>query len=176
MSTTNIRQLQVVIDSLQDRLLVRIATSSHDEVRLFVTRRFLRELWPHLSRQLPVEGKPIAVETAESTPAPGSFDQDFQNDNPNYPLGSTPLLAAEAVVEPIAEGGCNLTLRELKERSFTVSLNTDLLQAFCAMLRAAASESQWDLDLSYAPATAPTIAFAESDGDMVLPPSKAKLH
>jgi len=171
----NIRQLQVVVDSLQDRLLLRIATNSNDEVRLFITRRFLRELWPHLSRLLPKDGVPVTVDAdGEDTAPPGSFDQEFHNDDPNFCLGSTPLLAAEAVVEPIAEGGCRLTLREPKERSCTVELNTDLLLAFCAMLRAAASESLWDLDLPYA-ATAGTPGFAEPAGEPAAP-SRTTLH
>ena len=171
----NIRQLQVVVDSLQDRLLLRIATNSNDEVRLFITRRFLRELWPHLSRLLPKDGVPVTVDAdSQDAEAPGSFDQEFHNDDPNFCLGSTPLLAAEAVVEPFAEGGCKLTLREPKERSFTVELNTDLLLAFCAMLRAAAGESQWDLDLPYtAPEAAPT--FAEPGGEIFVP-TRTTLH
>jgi tRNA 5-methylaminomethyl-2-thiouridine biosynthesis bifunctional protein len=42
-----IRQLQVACDHLQDRLLLRVATQADEEYRIWLTRRFLRDLWPH---------------------------------------------------------------------------------------------------------------------------------
>ena len=47
-----ITQLQVANDSVQDRLILRIATQANEEIRVFITRRFLRELWPHLATML----------------------------------------------------------------------------------------------------------------------------
>lgn len=44
-----ISQLQVANDSVQDRLALQIATEANDEFRLHFTRRFLRELLPHLT-------------------------------------------------------------------------------------------------------------------------------
>jgi len=47
-----IRQIQVAGDALQDRLVLRIGTGADEEIRVFFTRRFLRELWPHLTAML----------------------------------------------------------------------------------------------------------------------------
>lgn len=128
-----IRQLQVAHDAVQDRLLLRIATQSREEIRVFLTRRFLRELWP--------------ASPGESGNA--TFSEPFAEDNPTYPLGSAPLLASEATIDPLADGGCKLTLREGRERSINLNLTPDLLQALCAMLRATAGKAGWDLPLAY---------------------------
>lgn len=166
-----IQQLQVVADPIQDRLLLRISTPSQEEVRVFLTRRFLRELWPHLVGMLfgHLGARQIRLEVKEMPPT-GGFEPPFQNANASFPLGCTPLLAAEAKLEAASEGLCRLTVRELKERSFTMTLNADLLQALCSMLRATCEQSKWDLPLDYTapatPAAVPTAAKA----------SKARLH
>ncbi|MFZ2269503.1 MAG: hypothetical protein WAV95_18160 [Azonexus sp.] len=145
-----VRQLQVANDSVQDRLVLRIATDANEEIRVFLTRRFLREIWPHLSRVLLEQvDTPPAVGTCEAAGQPASFDQAFQADNPRYPLGSTPLLASEASFEKTAEDQLRVSFREGRERSFNLNLNSELLQALCAMLRAAAGQAQWDLALDY---------------------------
>ena len=97
-------------------------------------------------------------------------------------LAGTPALAGPSVyltapddpkaitIRAAGDGLCRLTLRELKERSFTLTLNADLLQALCSMLRATCEQSKWDLPLDY---TGPAIAGP------VPPPAKApkaRLH
>ena len=171
----SVRQIQVANDSVQDRLILRIGTSANEEIRVFFTRRFLRDIWPHLAGMLtghlaassfvPEEpnsefgsesdsesGSESASEAAEQSGTQSTrFDQAFQNDNPTYPLGAKPLLATEAILEASGEGSASLTLREGRERSFKLSLNDELLQALCAMLRAANEHAGWDLSLDYTP-------------------------
>jgi len=161
-----IHQLQVANDSVQDRLLLRIGTGSNEEIRVHITRRFLRELWPGLAAMLaghlqarPVLNKPDA---ASDQTAPAGFDQPFRTDNPIYPLGSKPLLASEAVLEPAGDGVARLTLREGRERSFNLQLNAELLQALCAMLRATSEQAKWDLPLDYGPPAAIAPAAAKT--------------
>jgi hypothetical protein len=167
-----IQQLQVAADPIQDRLLLRISTPSQEEVRVYLTRRFLRELWPHLVGMLfgHLGTQPIRLEMKEAPPA-GSFEQPFANAKSSFPLGCTPLLAAEAKLEAAGDGLCRLTLKELKERSFTLTLNADLLQALCSMLRATCEQSKWDLPLDYtAPAALPGAAPSAAKAP------KARLH
>ncbi len=106
-----IQQLQVAAEAIEDRLLLRISTSSQEEIRVFITRRFLRELWPGLTAMLfghLAAGQPelsrmstsaVNDETGdspeESDQSPGgnlpSFDKPYHNDDPNLPLGRPPL-------------------------------------------------------------------------------------
>ena len=147
-----ISQLQVANDSVQDRLILRIATQANEEIRVFFTRRFLRELWPHLATMLGghlAQQPTLVIEADSAAPQPPTFEQPFRDDNPTYPLGSTPLLASEATLEPAGDGLARLVLREGRERSFNFNLNADLLQALCAMLRAASEQAQWEMALDY---------------------------
>ncbi|PKO92851.1 MAG: hypothetical protein CVU16_06135 [Betaproteobacteria bacterium HGW-Betaproteobacteria-10] len=175
-----VRQIQVTNDSIQDRLILRIGTSNNEEIRVFLTRRFLRDLWPPMASMLTghlaatgfvptnVAADQLADQLADQSgthsetelagPANSEtnnestrFDQTFLDDNPNYPLGAQPLLATEAVLEASGDGSASMTLREGRERSFKLSLNAELLQALCAMLRAANEHAGWDLALDYNP-------------------------
>lgn len=160
-----IRQIQVANDSIQDRLVLRIATQANEEIRVFFTRRFLRELWPHLIAMLldhlaaPPAFSPETAqsETAAESETGATFEKPFTNDDPSFPLGSQPLLASEATLEVAGPGLARLILREARERSFNMNLNAELLQAFCSMLRASSDQAGWDLALDYGkPAAAPT--------------------
>jgi hypothetical protein len=148
-----IRQLQVAHDNVQDRLVLRVGTQANEEIRIFLTRRFVRELWPVLTATLSghLGTCPRSAPEAGGADAPAAtFAEPFREENPTYPLGSTPLLASEATVEPAGDGLCRLILREGRERSFTLTLNTELMQALCSMLRASGDKARWDLTLDYA--------------------------
>lgn len=146
-----IRQLQVVQDTVQDRLMLRVATQGNEELRVWFTRRFLREIWPHLATMLATHLKPPAQPAgkADNPAQQPSFEQPFRDDNVTYPLGATPLLASESRLSATTEGSAQLTLKEGRERSFNLNLNGELLQALCAMLRVSAQKAGWDLPLEY---------------------------
>ncbi|KXB29196.1 hypothetical protein AT959_18595 [Dechloromonas denitrificans] len=147
-----IRQLQIANDSVQDRLMLRVGTQANEEYRIYFTRRFLREIWPHLVEMLNghLSGQPVTVVEAEAAPGEAAtFEQSFIDDNPSYPLGATPLLASEAVLEASGDGTARLILREGRERRFTLELTAEILHALCAMLRAANDQAGWDLTLAY---------------------------
>lgn len=158
----SIQQIQVAADILQDRLLLRVSTTTHDEVRVFLTRRFLRELWPHLARELVLHDavpSPQAAQAVADPPPPPDFSQPFKNEQATFPLGSTPLLASEAAMEALSDGSRRLTFREQNERSFALSMNADLMASLCSMLRAGNQRLQWDLPLDYSqlPPTEPPV-------------------
>ncbi len=48
----NIHQLQLAFDAAEDRLLFRLSTTAGEEFRVFLTRRFVKMLWPHLVRTM----------------------------------------------------------------------------------------------------------------------------
>jgi hypothetical protein len=151
-----VSQLQVANDKVQDRLILRIATQSSEEIRVYFTRRFLRELWPYLvsmlNGHLAARPQISAASPSQSEPA-ATFEKPFREENPRFPLGSTPLLVSEATLEASGEGQARLVLREGRERSVNLNLNADLLQALCAMLRATCEQAKWDMALDYNQAT-----------------------
>ena len=145
-----IRQIQVANNALEDRLQIRIATQENEEIGVFITRRFLRELWPHLMTILldrfTTSGNPQTQKKSSSAP---SFDQAFNNENAQFPLGETPLLASEINLEMVGQEAVKVTFREGQERNISLSLDADLMHAFCAMLRTASDQAGWDLQLEY---------------------------
>lgn len=170
----HIRQLQVACDPVQDRLVLRVNTPANEEIRVYLTRRFLREIWPHLARMLsghlqaaPLPARPDEADDgandgagddgSNALPPQPSFDAPFTEDNPSYPLGAMPLLASEATLEPAGPDLARLTLREARERSLNLNLNHELLQALCAMLRATSAQAGWDLALDYAATGQPAL-------------------
>ncbi|UCV12856.1 hypothetical protein KI614_06500 [Dechloromonas denitrificans] len=146
-------QLQVTNNSVQDRLLLRVSTQDNEEYRIYFTRRYLRELWPHLTAMLAGHlantATPVtSVDTSESGEQM-SFEQPFREDNVSYPLGKEPLLASEAFLRENGEGAALLTMAEGRERSFKLKLTAGILQVLCSMLRAASEKADWNLALDY---------------------------
>jgi len=159
-----IRQIQVACDAVHDRLTLHVSTQANEEYRVWITRRFLRKLWPHLlamlTKHLAARPQASAEKADAGTIMPPRFDQPFKVDNPLYPLGSSPLLASEANLRAAGDGLARLVLREGRERSFTLNLDAELMQAMCAMLRKSAEQLAWDLALDYVavtPGEAPTL-------------------
>ncbi len=151
-----LRQIQVAHDSVQDRLILRVATQANEEFRIFLTRRFLRKLWPRLVNMV---ATPLIVPAMENSPeaadssANATFDEPFRDTDSTFPLGTTPLLASECQLTKHSDGAIHLTFREGRERSFNLVLDSSLLQALCAMLRAGGEQAKWDLTLDYVSAT-----------------------
>ena len=96
-------------------------------------------------------GRCVVRMILRDAPLPADFSQPFAADNPLFPLGATPLLASEATLDASGQGSARLTLREARERHLTLDLNGELLQALCAMLRAASEQACWELALDYQP-------------------------
>lgn len=150
----SIHQLQVAFDAVQDRLVLRVSTTASEEIRAHLTRRFVREIWPHLMQVLGSHlGGTLATEESgtgeQARASDGSFSEPFKEDKLTRPLGSTPLLVAECQIEVPAAGRCRLILREPRERSLTLELDKHLMQVFCSMLRAAVNVADWGLPLDY---------------------------
>ncbi len=179
-----IHQLQIAHDSLQDRLLLRLSTQANEEFRVWLTRRFVRVIWPHLVGALTLKPEPLVTPPAQNAasdegtaaPEPPSFDQPFREENPTFPLGSAPLMASEATFDKLSDGALRLTLREVRERSVQVHLSGELLTAFCSMLRAASDKAEWNLALEYEKAPEPAPAEAEKPAAMVVPDKPRLLH
>lgn len=149
-------QLQVTNISIQDRLLLRISTQDNEEYRIYFTRRYLRELWPHLTAMLAghlanTPAQATSIDTREDGEQM-SFEQPFREDNASYPLGKEPLLASEAFLRENGEGAALLTMAEGRERSFKLKLTAGILQVLCSMLRAASEKADWNLALDYSSA------------------------
>jgi hypothetical protein len=149
----HIQQLQISFDAREDRLLLRIATEEREEIRVALTRRLVKVLWPHLMRML--DGHLGAVESdhvaTAPSPAAGRFDAVYDEDKLSHPLGIEPVLAMESRLQAIDGPACRITLGEIRARKVSFECDRDLLLALCTMIRATVNKAEWDLDLDALP-------------------------
>ncbi len=164
-----IRQLLIGNDMMQDRLMLRIASPANEECRVWITRRFLRTMWPHLCQRLQTAPATSDKPKQEKN---GNFEEPFRDENPLYPLGSKPLLASEMSFDKLNDGGVRLTFREGRERVLALDFSQELLSALLSMFRASAAKMEWQLPLEYgdsSPAATPSPIPAET-------PPTTRLH
>ncbi len=142
---------------------MRVASTTDEEYRIWITRLFLKKIWSHLAKCLRKNAEAQTLANASNSAEAGpetektKFGQAFRDDNATYPLGSTPFLASEMDFDTLKDDIQRLTFREGRERRLPLLLTPELLEAFCSMLRAAADKAQWMLNLDYdlRPAPAP---------------------
>ena len=130
-----LHQLKVDYDAEQDRLLMLVATSEGVEVRLALTRRFVKLLWPLLvklaeeaSPRIRTQANPEARKALlglehEYAVSKADFSKPYDAGESARPLGETPLLLARiqtghdrngqpvVALHPADGQGVTLTLR-----------------------------------------------------------------
>ena len=169
----NIHQLQLAFDAAEDRVLFRVSTTAQEEFRVFLTRRFVKMLWPHLLRML--ENK-VAVKAPEARREVLAFEHekavretDFSRpfaapgaDAPHrFPLGEVPFVAVQGQVRVEGAGAYKLVLNPGAGQGLEIGLDDRLMHSFCKLLETAARNAEWDL--SFFPAAAPPEESASAD-------------
>ena len=160
----DIHQVSVSYLNEQDRILVRINTRKHEEIRLWLTRRFCLGWRPALQQLL----NQLAARSMSSARRPSSaapecdterdlperpqatdFTTPFKTDAMAWPLGTEPLLVTKVQMTTNARDGLDLRFEELltehqpPSRGFQASLEPVLLQGWVQLLDRALGQSQW---------------------------------
>ena len=168
-----IHQLQVAFDSAEDRLRFRVTTTAGEEFRVFLTRRFVKALWPMLVNTIEskVAVKAPAVEARREVVAfehekavrETDFKTPFQEppaEAPrNFPLGAAPYVAAKGNVR-LDNGTFKLALNPAEGQGIEIGLDDRLMHSLCRLIEQAARGADWDL-----PYFAPDRAQAAVSGD-----------
>ena len=162
-----IHQLSVTYQAEQDRLLLRVNSTSGEEMRLWLTRRLMVSLWPVLNKlhteQL-LKGEPagasldatdedlrrmLADFRKEEFLQRADFDTPYQ-DQATLPLGVEPLLVTDVDAAPLPSGRLRLAFNERasvgggdKPRGFQVEMEARLMQGLMHLLEQALGRSQW---------------------------------
>src|SRR5260221_14751413 len=101
-----LHQLKVEYDAEQDRLVMLVATSEAMELRLALTRRFVKVLWPLLvklaeeasprirSQANPEGRKALLGPEHETAVSKADFSKPYDAGESARPLGASPLLLA----------------------------------------------------------------------------------
>jgi hypothetical protein len=162
-----IHQLQASYVTEQDRILVRLNTHAGEELRLWLTRRMVKNLFPHMMK---VTTELIAT-PAQNTGGDGTdpkaavqfkiqeslrqadFVTPFKSQATTLPIGESPLLATTVHITPSEGGGLRIGFEEkvpdqAGSRSFEVTLGQDLLHGFMHLLEAALQHADWGMTLN----------------------------
>jgi len=165
-----ITQLSVDFSAENDRLRLRIATQDGAELRFWLTRRYVRLLWPALlqlaevaspvvQQQAAREGGAAAPISPEARKAivemehqeavqKADFSKPFAPSGSATPLGEEPLLLARVQGGRGPDGKPVLGLHTQDGRGLTLNLDAMLLHAMMRLVHQAAAQAQWDLALA----------------------------
>lgn len=160
-----LHQIQVTYQADEDRLLCRASFKAEDglqEVCAWLTRRLVRNLWPGILQALETQvalDKPTAahakadivgmehqasVETMRGT---GSFDAPYEAKITGYPLGEAPMLVHKVDFALLADQPIRITFSPSQGSGFEVTLSLTVLHGFCALLKEAVRQAEWDMEL-----------------------------
>ena len=155
----NIHQIQTLYDSTEDRVILRLSTSAGEESRSFLTRRFIKALWPNLQKTLeasiaikapiPETRKEVLAFEHQKVIQQGNFSTPFKegthDDARLFPLGETPFLVTNCQMTVQPSNSYVLTLHSVSGQGIEINLDQNLLHALCQLLEQATRHANWDL-------------------------------
>ena len=156
----NITQLQITFDPEQDRLLFRVNGSDQSEIRTWLTRRLVKQLWPSLMQLLTnkiAHDVPTANGDArrmvlgmqhEESVGKADFSQPYRADATQFPLGKVPFVASKLKMTVLPENMYLLAMHPAQGQGVDLRLNDTFLHGLCRMLQKACKEAEWELGLA----------------------------
>ena len=170
-----LHQLKLDFIPEQDRLLLRVSTDNRLEVRLWLTRRALRLLWPLLlkmvrsSPEVALQSNPQARDALvgmqhEKALSRANFAKSFEELPREMPLGAEPILVAHLQASKDGEGNQVLGLLPQQGQGIHLTLDNTLLHSLCKLLQNAVAKSGWDIALEL-----PALQSAIGDADAAAP-------
>jgi hypothetical protein len=154
-----LHQVKIDFDAEQDRLLMLIAASEQVEVRMWLTRRYVKLLWPLLvklaeeaSPRIRTQPNPEARRALlniehEQAVSKANFDKPYDDSARATPLGAEPLLLARIQTGHDPNGHPILAMHPADGNGVTLTLDPVLLHSVCRLLQAAVKKGDWDMDL-----------------------------
>ena len=154
-----LHQLKVDYDPEQDRLLMQVATSEGVEVRLSLTRRFVKLLWPLMvklaeeaSPRIRTQANPEARKALlglehEDAVSKADFSKPYDASSLATPLGEAPILLSRIQTGHDRNGQPIVALHPTNGQGVTLTFDSVLLHSVCRLLQAAVKKSDWDMEL-----------------------------
>ncbi len=156
----NITQLQITFSPEQDRLLFRVNGSDQSEIRTWLTRRLVKQLWPSLMQLLTnkiAQDVPTANDDVrrmvlgmqhEASVGKADFSQPYRAQATQFPLGEAPFVASKMKMSVLPQNMYLLSMHPAQGQGVDLRLNDTLLHGLCRMLQRACKEAEWELALA----------------------------
>lgn len=173
-----IHQFQVSYLAEQDRILVRMNSTEGVEQQLWLTRRMLRGLYPHLeqvSQQLALPDAPAVGHDGAAAHAVQAFQRQETLDRTDFatpyqaaqPLPGDfeqPLLVTTTHIQKQSDNMVTVQFEETlqgqaESRQLEIHMGSDTLISLLHVIRLALQNSDWGLDTDAITAAAPTIVI-----------------
>jgi hypothetical protein len=154
-----LHQLKIDYNPEQDRLLMLISTIDNAEVRMWLTRRFVKLIWPLLvklaedaSPRIRTQANPEARKALlgiehELAMSKADFTKAYESAPRQTPLGEEPLLLARIQTSRDKNGQPAVAMHPAQGQGITLTFDSVLLHAVCRLLQAAVKKSDWDMEL-----------------------------
>jgi hypothetical protein len=152
---TAISQLQMSYSPEEDRVLLRLNTTSTEEFRFWLSRRYCqlmvqaltahRAADPDVSNQVStVARKAVEEFKQEAANSGGNFKDDFKPSD-TFPLGESPVLAHKLSYK-VSSGKLALTMAPKSGQGVTIVLDSALNFNVTKLLKSAGEAGKWGLD------------------------------
>jgi len=166
-----LHQIRIDYHQEQDRLLLRISTDDGCELRFWLTRRFVKSLWPTLMKMAETVGEARAHHDPTVRKAMLEFEHDkavrqadfatpYKAQATNLPLGAEPLLVTRMRGEPDGQGSAVLALHPAQGQGMDLAMDAMLLHSFTRLLQGAVAKTDWDIRVDLPRATMPAMDAA----------------
>lgn len=153
-----LHQIQIRYVPQEDRILLRIKSTARSEFRFWLTRRYVKLLWPIVVKMLQTDQRVQLQPNAEAKSAVLSFqhekaikESDFSTkygeDADDLPLGEAPLVLAKIKLEKPDHGDNVLCMHPESGKGIELAMNETLLHSFSKLLTDAVRVSGWDIEL-----------------------------
>ncbi|OWW21702.1 hypothetical protein [Noviherbaspirillum denitrificans] len=162
-----LHQIQVAYQPEEDRILCRAsfrdAGGNLQEVRAWLTRRVVKELWPTMLEAMETQvaldnpraahasGDVVEMEHHASVEAfrdGGHFSHSFEGDIRSFPLGEIPFLVSNADFSIAAGQPLRMNLMPASGSGFAITFAQQVLHGFSSLLRDAVNNAEWELELA----------------------------
>lgn len=163
--TNAINQMQMLYNAEEDRILFRVNTTSSQEFRFWITRRYalllLRVLKEHVDNDPDVsaQGSPegrAAVRSFKQEQAVQSanFKETFRDEGSELPLGAEALLAYRLTYN-INGGILKLGIQPKDGQGINLALTQEINSSLTQLLTTAIGKAEWNIEVPRGGVAAP---------------------
>lgn len=167
-----LHQIRIDYHPEQDRLLLRVSTNEGAELRFWLTRRYVKGLWPALMKMAEV----IGAARTQPDPTVRKAMMEFEHDKAvrqadfatpykaatELPLGAEPLLVTKLRAQPDGRGNAVLALHPTQGQGMDLAMDAMLLHSFTRLLQGAVGKTDWDMRLELPKAPMPATSTADA--------------
>lgn len=151
-----IEQIQIKFVAVEDRLLLRVSSSDAQEFQFWMTRRFVKLIWPALvdslkrSSRIHTQTSPaVKQELLEFEHSKAVNDSDFKTPyrekQRSNPLGTEPLLLSKMQIRRSEDGSMVLAISPQQGAGIDLAVNDGLLHSLVELIGNGARIADWEL-------------------------------